>query len=63
MVELEKWCASTTKNSCNFGTHCIIEISSILHNTHIIPRDWEKIVFYVNNYIDWDQFNQLYTLD
>ena len=60
MVELEMWCASTAKNPRNLSTYHIIEISSILYTAHVVPRDQKRIVFYVNNYIDWDQFNQLY---
>ncbi len=52
MVELEKMCTSTTKNPYNLGTHHILEISSILRNVHVIPKDQERIVFFVNNYID-----------
>ena len=63
IVELEKWWALTAKNPCNLGAYCIVEISSILRKTHIILRDQEKIVFYINNYIYWDQFNQLYDPD
>ena len=63
MVELEKMRALTAENPCNLSTHWIIEISSILCSTHIVSRDQNKFVFYVNNYIDWDQFNQLYNLD
>ena len=29
----------------------------------MVPRNKDKFVFYVNNYIDWDQFNQLYNPD
>ena len=29
----------------------------------MVFRDQDKFMFYVNNYIDWDQFNQLYDLD
>ncbi len=63
MVELEKMRASTAEYLRNLGTYCIMKISSILRSAHIVPRDQEKIVFYVNNYIDWDQFNQLYAPD
>lgn len=41
----------------------MIKISSILRNTHVVSRDQDKFVFYVNNNIDWDQFNQLYDSD
>ncbi len=63
MVELEKMCASMAKHPRNLGAHRIVEISSILRSAHVVPRDQEKIMLYVNNYIDWDQFNQLYAPD
>ena len=56
-------CALTAKYSHNLCVHCIVEISSILQNIYVVLRDQKKIVFYVNNYIDWDQFNQLYALN
>ncbi len=52
IVELKKMSASMDKHLRNLGAHCIIEISSILHSAHVLCRDQEKIVFYVNNYID-----------
>ena len=63
MVELDKWHASTVENPRNLGAHHIIEVSSVLRSAHVVPRDQDKMVFYVNNYIDGDQFNQLYDAD
>ena len=63
MVELDKWHASTAENPHNLGAHCIIEVSSVLRSAHVIPRNQDRMVFNVNNYIDWDQFNQLYNAD
>ncbi len=63
MIELEKMRASITENPRTLGAHRIIEIFSILRSAHVVPRDQDKVVFYVNNYIDWDQFNQLYDPD
>ena len=60
MIELDNIRALTVENSHNLDAKKIIEILSVLHSTHVVPRDQEKFVFYVNNYIDWDQFNQLY---
>ncbi len=54
MIELEKMRASIAKNLCNLGAHWIIEIFLILRSTHVVPRDQNKVVFYINNYIDWD---------
>lgn len=43
---------STVKYSLNFGVYYIIEIFSILHNTYIVLKNPEKIVFYIDNYIN-----------
>ena len=63
MIEFEKMRALTAENPRNLGAHWIIEISSVLRSAHMVPRDHDKFVFYVNNYIDWDQFKQLYNPD
>ena len=60
MVELNKWHASTAENPCNLSAHRLIEVSLILRSLHVVPRNQDRMVFYVNNYIHWDQFNQLY---
>ncbi len=54
MIELEKMCALIAENPRKLNAHWIIEIFSILRSAHIVPRDKNKIVFYINNYIDWD---------
>ena len=51
------------ENPHNLGVHRIIKVSSVLRSTYVVPRDQDRAVFYVNNYIDWDQFNQLYDAD
>ena len=63
MVEFEKMCTSIAENPRNLDACQIIEIFSVLCSTHVVPRNQDKVVFYVNNYIDWDQFNQLYDPD
>ena len=42
------------ENPRNLGAYQIIEILSVLHSTHIISKDLDKYVYYINNYIDWD---------
>ncbi len=63
MIKLEKMCTSITKNLCNLSTHRIIEISLVPRSTHMVLKNQDKFVFYINNFIDWDQFNQLYDPD
>lgn len=57
MVELEKWCILIAKHHCNLGIYYIVEISTILRKAYFILRDQERNVFYINKYINWDQFN------
>ena len=49
MVELEKMPASIAKNPHNLGAHRIIEISLVLRSAHVVPKDQDKVLFYVNN--------------
>lgn len=63
MIKFEKMYALTVKNPHNLGTHWIIQISSILYSAHVVFRNQNKFVFYINNYIDWNKFNQLYDLN
>ncbi len=60
MIELEKICISIAENPRNLGIYRIIKISLVLCSAYVVSRDQDKVMFYVNNYIDWDQFNQLY---
>ena len=52
MIELKKICSLTVKNPHDLGAHQIIEISSVLHSAHVIPKNQDKFVFYVNSYIN-----------
>ncbi len=63
IIELKKMHTLIAENPHNLVAHRIIEISSVLRSVHVVPRDQDKVVFYVNNYINWDQFNQLYDSD
>ncbi len=63
MIEFEKMRVSIAENPYNLGAHWIIERSSILCSAYVVPRNQDKVVFYINNCVDWDQFNQLYDPD
>lgn len=52
MIELEKIHTSTIENSYNLNAHCIIKILLVLRSAYLVPRDQDKFMFYVNNYID-----------
>ncbi len=52
IIELEKMRTLIAKNLYNLGTHRIIEISSVPRSAYVVSRDQDKIMFYVNNYIN-----------
>ena len=60
MVELEKYPISKAENPLNLGGQRFYKISEVLRSAHVVSRDTEGNTFYLNNYINWDQFNQLY---
>ncbi len=60
MVELEKYPISRAENPLNLGGQRFYKISEVLQSAHVVPRDTEGNTFYLSNYIDWDQFNQIY---
>ena len=60
MVEFEKYPISRAEKPLNLGDQRFYKISEVLQSTYVMPRDTEGNTFYLNNYIDWDQFNQLY---
>ena len=63
IVELEKNPISKAENFLNLGSQQFYKISEVLQSTYVVPRDIETNTFCFNNYIDWDQFNQLYDLE
>ena len=52
MIEFKKMHALTIKNLRNLNAHRIIKILMILCIAHVVLRDQDKFVFYINNYID-----------
>lgn len=60
IVKLEKYPVSRAKNSLNFGGQQFYKISKVLQSAHVMPKATENKIFYLNNYINLHQFNQLY---
>ena len=52
IIKLESMSVLITKNPNNLSTHPIIEIFLILYSVYIVFKDLNKLIFYVNNYID-----------
>ena len=60
MIKLKKYPISRVENPLNLSGQWFYKISEVLQSAHVVLRDTESNTFYLNNYIDWDQFNQLY---
>ena len=59
MVKLEKYPISRAKKPLNLGGQQFYKISEVSQSAYIVPKDTKGNTFYLNIYIDWDQFNQL----
>lgn len=45
------------ENFYSFDIYKIIKIFTVLYNIYVIFKNKNKVVFYINNYINWNQFN------
>ena len=52
MIEFKKMRTSIAKNPRNFSVYQIIKVFLILNSAHVVFKDQNKVIFYVNNYID-----------
>ena len=59
MVEVEDWPQVCTQNPRDIGHRCFFDMSTILRSAHIIPSG-KAGVYYINNYVDWDQYNTIF---
>lgn len=60
MFELEKYLISKVEKPLNLGGQQFHKTSKILQKGQIVPKDIESNTLYLNNYINQNQFNQLY---
>ena len=65
MIELEKWPEPNERvRTRTLGANRIYKMSSIHRSAHVVPANFEGgTTFLLNNYIDWNQFNELYDDD
>ena len=59
MVEVEDWPQVRTQNPRNIGHRYFFDMSTILRSAHIIPTN-NIGLYYINNYVDWDQYNTIF---
>lgn len=54
---------SSIENFHNLGADQIIQISLVLYSAYILPKYQDKVLFYIDNNINLNQFNKLYDPD
>jgi hypothetical protein len=62
MVEVEDWPQMLSQNPRDIGHRCFFDMSTILRSAHVIPTG-NAGVYYINNYVDWDQYNTIFDPD
>ncbi len=64
MVEVEPWPITIRKNPRFLIGERIYSLAHIIRGSHIIPAILPPVQYwFVNNYIDWAQFNTFYDKD
>ena len=64
MVEMERWPPSKAIKTRDSGPRRFYSLTSVVRSAHVIPGfgDTSQIE-YINNPIDWDQYNTIYDPD
>ena len=61
MVEVEKARPSEARNPRTLGTRRFYSLANIERSAHLVPATVRgKEIFYINSFIDWDQYNSIY---
>lgn len=61
MIEAECWLARTSRKERKLGLRRFYPMPTILWSAHVVPAgDSEGRTFLINNFVDWDTFNDFY---
>jgi hypothetical protein len=70
MVEVQRYRGMAPVEKRNLGSQRFYAMENILRSAHLIPassdsdvKNKNREVFFINNYIDWEQYNTLYDSD
>jgi hypothetical protein len=69
IIELSDWSAHVFNNSQFIKSQRFYTMSMILQSVHIVSASLEKrqriknVIYYLNNFIDWDSYNSIYEED
>ena len=64
MFKVKPWSKTQARNPRSLSYRRFYSLTTILRSAHLIPTSHlEKGAFYINNYVDWHQYNTLYDKD
>ncbi len=63
MIKMKNWSINLIRNSQKLETHRFYWLTNVIQSTHVMLMNENMNIYYVNNYIDWDQYNTLYDED
>ncbi len=63
MHEVKNFSSNTSQNSRLLNSCHFYDLSYIIRNAHLVFANQMCIRFYINNFIDWNQYNTVYDLN
>ncbi len=63
MIEMKNWSINLIRNSWKLKAHWFYWLINVIQSAHVMFMNENMNIYYVNNYIDWDQYNTLYDED
>ncbi len=63
MIEMKNWSINLIRNSWKLKAHWFYWLMNVIQSAHVMFMNENMNIYYVNNYIDWDQYNTLYDED
>ncbi len=60
MHEVKNFSLNTFQNSRLLNSCRFYDLLHIIHNAHLVSANQTRIRFYINNFIDWNQYNTVY---
>ncbi len=63
MIKMKNWSINLIRNSWKLKAHWFYWLMNVIQSAHVMFMNENMNIYYVNNYIDWDQYNTLYDED
>ncbi len=63
MIKMKNWLINLIRNSWKLEAHWFYWLTNVIRSAHVMLMNENMNIYYVNNYIDWNQYNTLYNED